>query len=193
MGDLSKYKNTDGTYTSPKNGRVFKTLKSFRAHWYFKAPENRATPVFEYRVCQYCDIQMTTGNINKHTASCYLNPVNIRYCENCNKPIKNYKYSKGTCSRACANTVFRSGTDHGNHKAHRYRTICFSQHEKCCVVCGEDKIVSVHHYDNDHNNNDPLNLIPMCPTHHQYMHSVYADEIRDIVDEYIKQSGYSAT
>jgi predicted HNH restriction endonuclease len=52
------------------------------------------------------------------------------------------------------------------------------------VICGENKIVSVHHYDENHNNNSIENLIPLCPTHHQYIHSKYKDEILNKVDEY---------
>ena len=44
----------------------------------------------------------------------------------------------------------------------------------------------VHHYDENHYNNDPRNLIPLCPTHHQYVHSRYKDEIICTIDEYIK-------
>lgn len=103
---------------------------------------------------------------------------------------------KLTCSHGCANTYFRSGINNGSHskaanaeenKGNSYRTICFHYHEKKCVVCGEYKIVAVHHYDENHGNDAPENLIPMCPTHHQYMHSNYKDEIAGVVDDYIKQ------
>lgn len=55
------------------------------------------------------------------------------------------------------------------------------------MVCDEDKIVAVHHLNEDHTDNRIENLIPMCPTHHQYMHSRYKSEIQHIVDEYVKQ------
>ena len=35
------------------------------------------------------------------------------------------------------------------------------------------------------NNNDPENLIPLCPTHHQYLHSRYRNLIIDKINEYI--------
>jgi len=66
-----------------------------------------------------------------------------------------------------------------------YRTLCFKHHKKECVVCGEDKIVAVHHYDHNHNNNNIENLIPLCPTHHQYMHSRHKDLIEKEVEEYV--------
>lgn len=46
-------------------------------------------------------------------------------------------------------------------------------------------IVAVHHYDENHSNNDPKNLVPLCPTHHQYLHSRYAGLIKDKVNDYV--------
>lgn len=102
--------------------------------------------------------------------------------------------AKVTCSHACANTYFRSGNNNGNYidgtnGARSYRTICFEYHEKKCIICGEDKIVAVHHMDHDHNNESPDNLIPLCPTHHQYMHSSFKHLIKDQVNEYITKFG----
>lgn len=99
---------------------------------------------------------------------------------------------KVCCSYSCANTYFRSGDNNGMYKGCKllgkksYTTICFRHHQHKCCVCGEEKIVAVHHYDGDHNNNDICNLVPLCPTHHQYIHSRYKDEIQQIVDEYRK-------
>jgi len=117
-------------------------------------------------------------------------------CSNCNNkfnvtereklfPQKDNYY----CNRSCANAI--GGKAKADKHTTYYRTICFNYHDKKCVVCGEEKIVSVHHNDHNHNNNDPMNLIPLCPTHHQYLHSRYSDEIQPIVDEYI-ESKYGA-
>ena len=143
--------------------------------------------------CQYCNQEFLKGLLYIHEQHCYLNPKNLTICPVCDKPIKNYKESK-TCSHACANTYFRSGEDHPNCK-HRgniygeryveYRQICFEHHEKKCIVCGEENIVAVHHYDKNHDNISPENLIPLCPTHHCYWHSnTYKSLIEDIVEEY---------
>jgi hypothetical protein len=53
-------------------------------------------------------------------------------------------------------------------------------------VCGENKIVAVHHLNEDHADNTISNLVPLCPTHHQYMHSKFKDEILDIVMQYVE-------
>lgn len=109
---------------------------------------------------------------------------------------QNPKEETTTCSYACANTFFRSGANHPNWKNKKdktessiragYRRICFKHHKKKCIICGESKIVEVHHYDEDHNNDDPNNLVPLCPTHHKYIHSRYKDLIAKEVDIYIK-------
>jgi len=93
------------------------------------------------------------------------------------------------CSRNCANSIggkAKAEKHHGDDVAH-YTTVAWRYHTKECVVCGENKIVAVHHYNENHNDNDPRNLIPLCPTHHQYMHSGYRSEIENIVDRYIKE------
>ena len=93
---------------------------------------------------------------------------------------------KTTCSHSCSNTYFRSGLDNGNWKESHYRTTCFLYHKKECIICKESKIVEVHHLDENKLNNIPSNLIPLCPTHHQYWHSRYKNEIEDKVYNYIK-------
>ena len=69
----------------------------------------------------------------------------------------------------------------------RYQIICFRHHPHKCCVCGEENIVAVHHYDGNHNNDEPSNLIPLCPTHHCYWHSKFRNLIQDKVDEYINK------
>jgi len=137
--------------------------------------------------CIHCKKETTKGNIKKHETSCFLNPINTVLCKNCNDPIKNYKFSKGTCSRSCANTYFRSGVQNGNWGGERYQTICFTQHKKECIICKEDKIVAVHHYNEDHDDDRIENLVPLCPTHHSYMHSKYKNEIVERVDKYVEE------
>lgn len=114
-------------------------------------------------------------------------PIVNKICPVCGTIFETRKGSKEertTCSYSCSNTHFRSGDNNPNWKDDSYRTTCFHHHEKKCVVCGEEKIVTVHHFDENHNNNSPENLIPLCPTHHQYIHSKYKDEVYGIVLEY---------
>jgi|688.fasta_scaffold141169_4 hypothetical protein len=118
----------------------------------------------------------------------------IKKCPICDgefKTMKGHKREKVTCSHSCSNSFFRSGDSNPNWKGDErikfekeYRRICFEHHKKECVVCGENKIVAVHHYDENHNNNLLDNLIPLCPTHHQYVHSRYKNEVLPIIEEY---------
>lgn len=136
--------------------------------------------------CRYCNTQIGTANIKKHETFCYLNPINLKLCVVCNKPIKAYKKNT-TCSHSCSNKHFRTGPNNGSWKDDVYRTTCFHYHKKECVVCKEINIVEVHHLDEKHSNNDPSNLIPLCPTHHQYWHSRFKHLIEKQVLEYQKQ------
>lgn len=110
-----------------------------------------------------------------------------KVCPVCGKEFETKvgsKEEKTTCSYSCSNTYFRSGTSNPNWKDDSYRSTCFKYHNKKCVICNEDKIVTVHHYDENHNNNEPKNLIPLCPTHHQYVHSRYKDEVMGAIEDY---------
>lgn len=181
---MEQYKNNDGTYTSPKNGKTYKSLKAFTAHWYNRGTGGWNTINSTKKPCKFCHKVLNLGNLVRHEKSCHLNPVNLRHCEVCNKPIKDFKNSKGTCSHSCSNKLFR----HARNKIENYKsyvTICWHFHKKECIVCGENKIVAVHHYNEDHNDNRPENLIPLCPTHHTYFHSQYKNEIIEIVDNFI--------
>lgn len=124
--------------------------------------------------------------------------VVTKICPVCQKTFhtKQDKKEKITCSHACANTFFRSGLNNpafnishkrSNRKTQSptYKTICFSNHRKECIICGESTIVEVHHYDNNHNNNIPSNLVPLCPTHHQYVHSKHKNKIQKQIDDYV--------
>ena len=106
---------------------------------------------------------------------------------------KGHPREKTTCSYSCSNSHFRKGTNNGSWKDESYRSTCFHYHKKECVVCGEKNAVSVHHYDSNRDNNEPENLIPICPNHHQYIHSNFdgrdmvIDEINKYRNEFLKK------
>lgn len=144
----------------------------------------------ERQSCRFCAEKKTLGNIARHEAACVFNPVHLRFCPICNKPItKNHGKSVGkrgiTCSHACANTHFRTGRDHPNWNKERYQNACQEAHEFKCVICQESRIVEVHHMDEDRTNNSPDNLIPLCPTHHQYWHSKHRHLVEGKIFEYL--------
>jgi hypothetical protein len=134
--------------------------------------------------CRHCNKEVATHSINRHESGCKSNPKNQKEC-----PVCKTMHGKNgvTCSYSCSNTLFRSGSDNPNWKEENYRTTCWEHHEKKCIICSEEKIVAVHHYDLNHDNNESENLVPLCPTHHQYVHSRYSYEVQPQVDEYVKQ------
>lgn len=142
--------------------------------------------------CLHCSKDFVKGNFKRHEETCHLNPKIMRLCVICNKPIKKTGNSGArfkkqmTCSYACSNTYFRSGPDHPNWSDDSYRTTCFHFHEKKCVVCDEANIVEVHHLNENSKDNRPVNLIPLCPTHHQYWHSRYRELIQDKILKYVE-------
>ena len=151
--------------------------------------------------CEFCKKLFNIRRLEVHKRMCYLNPSNLKLCPICETPIKDYR-RQTTCSQKCAQIYFRDMFD--EIRANRdmswvsdlydgpvnpYVSICFKYHEKKCIICGEDIIVAVHHYDNDKTNNDPRNLVPLCPTHHIYIHSTIENMyyIKECVDEYVNK------
>jgi len=139
--------------------------------------------------CKYCNNFISITSIKKHEQTCYLNEINLKKCPVCEQPIKDYKHNI-TCSNKCKMIHFSEMyKEYGktSHPHSHYRTVCFDNHEKKCIICNENKIVSVHHIDGNENNNDPKNLVPLCPTHHCYLHSRYKNLIIDKINEYMKR------
>jgi len=76
--ELIQYQNSDGTFTSPKNGKTYKSLKAFRAHWF----SNPAGAGFKRlnlikKDCQHCSNKYGLSNLKRHEEKCFLNPKNI--------------------------------------------------------------------------------------------------------------------
>ncbi len=128
--------------------------------------------------CQKCRKLVANNSLNRHLLACQ----GIKKCPVCSKEFTSESV---TCSYSCSNTYFRTGDKHGNWKQDSYQSTCFFYHGKKCLICGEEKIVAAHHVNEDHSDNRPENLVPLCPTHHQYVHSRYKQEIQPIIDEYI--------
>lgn len=91
-----------------------------------------------------------------------------------------------TCGHACANSYFRSGVNNGNWKGFDYRALCFAHHGCACLYCGEINVVEAHHMDENRKNNVPENLVPLCPTHHRYMHTIYRALVLPCIEKHLK-------
>lgn len=138
-----------------------------------------------------------TSNIDKYKTPTKYNKIEA-ICPICGSTfttLKDHPRSKTTCSYACSNTYFRSGRNNGATKPEHilklskhpeaYRTLCFRYHKKECIICKEHLIVEVHHYDHNHENNEINNLVPLCPTHHKYVHSRHRQLIQFQIDKYV--------
>ena len=159
-------------------------------------------------VCTYCgkefakDIRFVTDKNNFCTVECsrkFRRAKRIKVsCALCGASIEitpsRYSASKNKiffCSRQCKDKGQRVGSPVAcvvpGHYGNSYRTLCFSKHKKKCCVCGEHRIVEVHHYDGDHSNNTLDNLVPLCPTHHRYVHSKYKAVVEPSIEDYMKK------
>jgi hypothetical protein len=100
-------------------------------------------------------------------------------CKRChrNKPHQ----SQGLCA-GCYNFVFHlDKVKEWNQK--KYHGIDYETYKKItekCAVCSFDKVVDLHHLDENHKNNISTNLIGLCPNHHKMFHDFrYRKEIRE--------------
>lgn len=105
-------------------------------------------------------------------------------CSNIFKAKSGDSKEKQTCSRACSNTMYRSGENHGNWKPFADKTKKsqksdssyrkqFTDSELKCVRCGYDEFASsvqIHHIDENRANNDRSNLMPLCANCHSALH-----------------------
>ncbi len=135
--------------------------------------------------CQYCNDIYSSAGIKSHEHHCYMNPRNRRDCQICNSPIKNYRDNK-TCSSRCGSILGKHTISNGETKTD-YRRICFEHHGRKCLVCDEDLFTIAHHVNGDRTNNEPINLLPFCHTHHLYIHhKEYRYILKECVDEYLE-------
>lgn len=132
--------------------------------------------------CPHCLDMFSKSNIRKHISSCKKNPVNQKPCPVCSTMFAG---NGVTCSYSCSNIHFK--TVRNKDKRLGYQALCFRYHDKKCLVCGEEKIVAAHHVNENHDDNRPENLVPLCPTHHQYIHSRYKNEVQPIVEAYVEK------
>lgn len=116
----------------------------------------------------------------------------IKVCEFCTieynwigrKLTKAFTSSK-FCSRKCANNRSVWWKDNATN----YRTIALQNHLAECIICGFSKIVAIHHIDENKKNNNPINLIPLCPNHHEMVHSKWKHEVIPFIIEWQEKYG----
>jgi len=90
-------------------------------------------------------------------------------CKRCKreKPM----HAKGYCA-GCYNFVFQLENTKA-HNVERWHNIDYELYKritKSCLICGFDKVVDLHHLDENKKNNSESNLIGLCPNHHKMLH-----------------------
>jgi len=138
--------------------------------------------------CLFCKKQLKKPFVKRHVEKCSKNPLFGTPCPNC-QTLKHP--DQKACSTSCYNSFFRRGKYNPNYQGKNYRTICFAYHKKECCLCGFNLIVEVHHLNENKKDNTPLNLVPLCPNHHQMWHSKHKHLIEKDVLDYVKRIGTS--
>lgn len=122
--------------------------------------------------------------------NCYKRVVwkrKIKECPRCKrqKPI----HARGFC-RGCYMSLFHieKVKQENIKKMYGIDYETYKQITKCCVVCGFDKKVSLHHIDKDRTHNSQDNFVGLCPNHHTMIHDrKYQDEVIAI----LREKGYT--
>lgn len=107
-------------------------------------------------------------------------PKNIT-CERCQRelPMK----AKGLCG-GCYNFVFHLDYAKARNyqKYHNITSELYKEVTKSCVLCGFDKVVDLHHLDENKKNNSKENLVGLCPNHHKMFHNFnYRKEVQEVL------------
>jgi len=108
-------------------------------------------------------------------------------CRRCGREI--VIHAKGLCN-GCYNFVFHlEQTKGSNHlKIHNINPGLYKRITKSCVLCGFEKVVDLHHLDEDHKNTSPENLIGLCPNHHKMFHDF---RYRKEIQEQLREKGFN--
>lgn len=118
---------------------------------------------------------------------CYLKQYKPKeiICKRCNRKLP--KHGKGMCS-SCYNFVFKHDGIRSDSIKKTYGLTVeeYQKLTKECVVCGFDIITELHHLNGNKKNNDPNNVICLCPNHHKMIHRY--DFWEQVVDD-LKRKG----
>jgi len=133
------------------------------------------------KICKKCEKE------KEHHAKglcygCYRNiawepPKGI--CKRCKREMK--VHAKGLCG-GCYNFVFHLERikSHSYKKKYNLDHKTYKKITKSCFVCGFDKVVDLHHLDENRENNSEENLLGLCPNHHKMVHDFrYRKEMRE--------------
>src|SRR3989344_3156855 len=110
----------------------------------------------------------------------------IIICKRCGRDMPSH--AKGLCV-GCYQFVFRLDANKAfnQRKKHSLDIENYKRLTKSCAICGFDKIVDLHHLDQNINNRAESNLAGLCPNHHKMLHDYrYREEMFNL----LKQKGF---
>lgn len=100
--------------------------------------------------------------------------------------LKQSKSGRKFCSKSCSNSY--NNTLRKKESLNTYRRIAFEEYEHKCKICGwkeDERILEVHHIDENRKNNKLNNLIILCPTCHKYL-TLHLKSLEQLIQEYKK-------
>lgn len=110
-------------------------------------------------------------------------------CKRCKKMKKHQ--AKGYCP-GCYNYVFHlDKTKAGQYrKDHNIDIETYKRITSECLICGFDKVVDLHHLDENKKNNSESNLVGLCPNHHKMLHDFkWRKETLDELNKVFRSKG----
>lgn len=120
------------------------------------------------------------GNHECPNCGSHAKQQNVFYCANCgkelrkrNSDIKKNKSGNFYCSKQCGNehkNKVREESGEWDNSTSSYRKRAFETYTHKCCVCGwdeDERILEVHHIDEDRANGSINNLCIICPTCHR--------------------------
>jgi hypothetical protein len=103
----------------------------------------------------------------------------VAKCKRCERILP--LHAKNLCG-GCYNFVFhlQKAKEYNNTKKHNISPELYKKVTSSCTLCSFDKIVELHHLDENSLNNQEENLIGLCPNHHKMFHDYrFKQEIID--------------
>ena len=104
-------------------------------------------------------------------------------CKRCNREMP--LHAKGLC-RGCYSFVFQLDKNKAwsQRKNYGLDIETYKKITETCKLCGFDKVVDLHHLDQNKQNNKESNLIGLCPNHHKMLHDFrYREEMLNSLKE----------
>ena len=148
-----------------------------------------STKLLQVKVCPKCGKENNrfTGEICHNCYRKFKWHRKKKVCKRCQRllPLK----GKGLCG-GCYNAVYRLEYQKARNQMQLYGLDyeTYKKITKKCVICGFDKVVDLHHLDQDKKNNSRENLIGICPNHHQMLHNL---NFKEDMFNLLKQKGFN--